>query len=327
MRGGRLACGGSAAGLAAGLVLAPLLVLASQLATAVPAGAQPGAAVTGVGWWTRRPGASAQPAGGFEVAVGLDGPESVAAVRVAVGGGLARVVLVLAEREGFLHEQAVLRVCPAADGWSPANPGPFDRAPAADCSRQVALTRNAIQASWTADVSSLLPPEGTASLAVLPVRGGLALDPGFQVRFAGASLLVEAAPAGQEGASGDAAAGVVREPFDGAAAGERGGGAGGDALLDFGPVPETAAGLSGAAGPEPAAGAAASAAGVVGTEPAGGTNAQVAGGPLPQPRLVSSPGEGRPWWRLVIVLPASAAVGLAVAAARRRLADWWASRA
>lgn len=313
MSGGRLVRGG----LAAGLALAPLL--------AVPAAAQGMAEVAAVGWWTRRPGASAQPAGGFEVAAGLDGPESVAAVRVAVGGGLARVVLVLAEREGFLHEQAVLRVCPAADGWSPANPGPIDRAPAADCSRQAALTRNAVQANWTADVTPLLPPEGTASLAVLPVRGGLALDPGFQVRFAGASLIVEAAPAGREGASGDGDAGAVREPFGGAAVGERGGGAGADAVPDFGPVPETAAGFAGGAGPEPAAGAAASAAGVAETRPAGGTGAEVAGGPLPRLRPAAGPGEGRPWWRLAIVLPASAAAGLGAAAGRRRLAGWRAS--
>src|SRR5581483_7580456 len=40
--------------------------------------------VDGVAWWSRQPGAAAQPAGGFQLAYGVDGAESEAAMRVTV---------------------------------------------------------------------------------------------------------------------------------------------------------------------------------------------------------------------------------------------------
>jgi hypothetical protein len=292
-----------------------------------PAGAAAPAEVAAVGWWSRRPGATAQPPGGFEVAAGLDGPESVAAVRVAVGAPLARVVLVLGEREGLFQERAALRVCPAADGWAPANPGPFDAAPAAACDRHAALSRNAAQANWTADVTALLPADGTASLAVVPVRAdGLALDPGFQVRFASASLLVEVAAGGEAG--GGAGGEVGREPFGGAAA-PVGGAAVGDgagapvglgALGDLGPVPTPGpGGVVPAAPGAPTAPGSPGAPGVAGATEAGAAEGTAGPRPLAGPALVRGTGRSRPWWRLALVLPASALVGLATAAARRRL--------
>lgn len=304
---------------------------AGPVVWAAPARAATPAEVTAVGWWTRRPGAGAQPPGGFEVAAGLDGPESVAALRIAVGAPLARAVLVLGEREGLLQEQAAMRVCPAADGWSPANPGPFDGAPAADCARHVALARNAAQANWTADVTALLGTGGTVSLAILPLRReGVVVDPGFQVRFATASLLVEAAEGGQaaggEGAGDEAGGeGGGRGPFGGAsgdmpdataqgAPGDVGG------LVGLGPPPGPGGVVPAAPGDlgTPAVPGAPGASGA----PAGGAGSALASGPLPSSGLASLPtgGRARPWWRLAIVLPASALVGLATAAARRRFA-------
>jgi hypothetical protein len=296
-----------------------------------PAGGQAGAEVTAVGWWSRRPGASPQPAGGFEVARGLGGPESVAAVRVSLSGPVERAVLVLGERDGLLHEQATVRVCPAADGWSPANPGPFDQAPAADCARQVVLARNVAQANWTADVTALLPSGGSASLAVVPGPGGGAVDPGFQVRFASASLLVEVAPtAGGDGGEGG---GVAREPFGSGQQAAGGGGPGpttfgatgpgSTGLGDIGPLPAPPAGDL-PAGPAPVgADAAATTAGTVRSGP-GVPGADAAAGTF-SPRFArdGGGGPGRPWGRLAAVIPVSAALGLAAAVGRRRLAGRW----
>ena len=137
----------------AAAALAAALWGAAALASAPAARAQ-GAAVVGVGWWTRQPAAGARN-GGFQVANAPDGAYSEAALRVRVDSpSLTKAVLVLNEGGGLRQDSAAIQVCPTSSTWGQADPGSWDQAPQADCRRQaVKLDRNASQSTWSANVN------------------------------------------------------------------------------------------------------------------------------------------------------------------------------
>ena len=163
------------------------LLATATLAMALGLAAAPAdAAVSGVGWWTRNPTASA-PEGGLQVANAPDGVISYGAVRVVEDGeDIESGVLTLQESEGLNAAGAALRACPAAGTWSPGK-GTMADGPKADCQAgSVALTRNEA-GQWTADVTSVLDGSSPA-VAVVPAEGAGV----FQVSFAAPKLDVVA---------------------------------------------------------------------------------------------------------------------------------------
>jgi len=284
------------------LVLGAALALASAATFAgAPRAAAAPATVVESGWWTSQPGAAPVPGGGFQVANGIDGPQSVAALRLRKDAGSGPVTLVLTPSTSSVNQDAAakLRACPVRGDWSPANPGPASAAPSFDCTTSIPIAKDAA-GTWSADVSALLAgaAEGQpVSLMVLPVGtelfAGLQLP--FQITFQGASVPEPAGapppvPATSGGSSGAFVppAVVPSRPVFGTPVASR---------------PTTAA---------PATGA---------TAPATPTNAAAPASP-PAIRLTAGGGgNGKPWGRLVFLVPLSALGGLAVALARHTLRE------
>lgn len=285
-----------------------LLGLVLVLVALVPAPARAvTATVTETGWWTRRVGAAEQPAGGFEVAAGLQGEESVAALRVDVSGGTASAAtLVLAEAGGFGASGAALQVCATSDAWTAANPGAYADAPEASCDGAASLARDDA-GQWTADVTALVAGAlggGTVSLVVAPAppATGLPIEAPFDVQLSSAQLQVT-------DASGVGAGFGSLPPTT---------------AYTFQPPAATPALPSTAfAPPVPPSAfppAALPPATIVGAPAAPATPAVDAAAPTAgtfQP--VASTGPGKPWGRLLWMVPLSAAVGAAATAARRWL--------
>jgi hypothetical protein len=163
--------------------LAVVAVLFGLLAVARPAAAEGEPAVVAVGWWTQDPAASA-PDGGFAVGAGPGGALTVAAVRVDIGAdGVLDARLVAPEAGGLPPELAFIRVCVAADSWSPAAGGSLNEAPAAECaSGETGFERDPGNGVWSADVTSLLAGRsGVVSLTLIPASAGV--DPLPPVAF------------------------------------------------------------------------------------------------------------------------------------------------
>lgn len=284
-----------------------LAIALAALSAPVAVSAAPTAAitVTDVGWWSRRPGASAQPAAYFEVASGLQGEESVAALRVPLAAAVLSATIELAESGGVAQQAAVLKLCTTSAPWAPANPGAFADAPRADCSISVEPKRDA-SGRWSADITNLLAAAGsaaTATVMVLPVPapvGGL-VDPGFNIQFGPAIVRAEyrssvTVPANSSGTrSGNAvSSGSASYPTTAVRASPR---------SPLGSVPAVSA---------PAT-----------STPTATTGPAVAG-QIAAPVFSSANGTGsgrpRPWGRLIWLVPLSAAGGLGAALARRHLA-------
>ena len=263
---------------------------------AVPeAGADPPGAV---GWWTQRPGAAPLGGGQIELASSLRGEESVAAVRIdALPGGATPSRLVLTEAAAPTGDVA-FRACPATSPWEPADGGPFEARPTADCATAVDAVADG-SGSWTIDLAPLLTDAGTADVVLvpnspelLPGLGGL----GFTVAFSGIDVA--------------AASSATQAPL---------------------PAPVTTA-VAAPAVPTPSPSPAASPvrpspvpAGVpttvlgVGNDGSGGSLAApvAPGATVPSIRFdLASDGEQRPWGRLLLLVPLSAATGIAAAAVR-----------
>lgn len=137
-----------------------------------------------VGWWTRRPGAMAYGnANLFEVAAGVQGDESVAALRVLIRGDITKATLTLAESDAPLAQinPGKLRVCTTSVPWLVTDGGAFADAPKADCSRAVELTRTADVnnvGAWTGDVTAMLAgARSETSLMVVPSPDPAAVVP------------------------------------------------------------------------------------------------------------------------------------------------------
>ncbi|MEY2422706.1 MAG: hypothetical protein QOI95_2773 [Acidimicrobiaceae bacterium] len=144
-----------------------------------------------VAWWTRRP--AAQPTGNptnFEVAAGLQGDESVAALRVLIRGDVTKATLVLGEADAPFKDvtPGKLRVCTTNVPWLVVDGGAFADAPAADCSNAVELTRvkdPAGNGSWSGDVTSMLSgarSEVTLMVVPSPDKGAVLPAP-YWIKF------------------------------------------------------------------------------------------------------------------------------------------------
>ena len=286
--------------LAAGGALLALVLLLSGVAAALD-----GDSPQSTGWWSSEPGASAQDGGGFQVGAVGGTAVSVAAVRFSTPSGVTSAKLSLQEASGgFVTPATSVQACITNDQWQPANPGAMADAPKADCSKGVPLERDATTLVWSADVASLLPTGGgTPTLMIMPGTtpgGGSPLDPGFRVTFSEAKLAVVSAP-GTTAAIAPSS-GVDFSSPQGAASYDPG--TSGGAITGIGAVtPTTAA-------------------------PATTSSTINQGEAFAPPPLAkgASPGGGRsgksqPWFRLLFLVPLSAAIGIASVYGRRLLTE------
>ena len=252
---------------------------AAVLFASTPATAQEAASITAVGWWTQRPGASALPDGGFEIAGAPSGPISEAALRVEVRNAqISFALLELTESSEVFGSVAGINACPTTDAWEPANPGAWSDAPAPRCeSVEVSLSRSDA-GLWTGDVSRLLRA-GTVSIVLVGVPTTSDGAPvAFQTVFARARLTASApsTPAAPPPETSEPPS--FFSPDD---------------TTTFAPLP-----------PPPPDIAVAPPAGATTPEPTDLT------GTIAEPSSeVGDDGEDAPWWRLVFIVPLSVATG------------------
>jgi hypothetical protein len=174
----------------AGLTGALALVLSLPI---FPPASAAGAAITQVGWWSQRPGASEQPQGGFELALAPNGPISQAALRITVDAvQLNSALLELTESQAAGAEVASVVACPTTDAWQAANPGAWSDAPEPDCTRREALSRRQ-NGEWVGDIGELLG-FGVVSVVLVPMSHadtqGAPIP--YQLVFSGAKLSASA---------------------------------------------------------------------------------------------------------------------------------------
>lgn len=264
--------------------------------------------VVETGWWSRDLLAQPVPDGGFAIAWAVESEQSAAALRVDLSGDLAGTVyLQLHEIGGAAPDLGAARLCTTTDRWESANPGPYDALPESACApgETADLGRDASSLVWVADITALVAAAETSTLSLVvrpvgkPVAAGLPATAPFQVQFDEASLLVDdrsGGPAGPDGGDGIPVAPGI-DVGDGAFADP------GLSPSDFGPgfesppLPDVAASPPGATTPT-----------TLGPTP----DELVALGPTD-----ATPSEGKPWIRVLLLAPVSAAVGWAMAAARR----------
>lgn len=172
-----------------------------------------------VGWWTKRP--AAQPTenpNNFEVAAGVQGDESIAALRVLIRGDITKAMLVMGEADAPFAdlEPGKLKVCTTSVPWLVTDGGPYTAAPAPDCTRAVELTRTvdgAGNGSWAADVTSMLAgARSEVSLMVLPSPDAAAvLPPTYYIKLL-ARIDAEGTPDVKPSTPTTSAAPVVTSP-------------------------------------------------------------------------------------------------------------------
>lgn len=263
-----------------------------------------------VGWWTDRPAAAEAGAGAFEVSAGPDGEvQSVAAFQVTIP--VSRVDtfdLTFVETAGVgTQVGGSLLICPTTEPWTPADPGALADAPEPDCSRQVFMTPVLEERTWIGDIASLVSDGGTVSLVVLPdyaPPSPASLGPGMVVRIAEIQIEAEGTDA--------AAPTTTTLDFDSPE--------GGNQFVDSPdsgfsarPAPDFASGESFDSGvptviEEP-----------VGTDPP----TEVDGDLAADDQFFSleledaAAGHGRPWIRLLVLVPLSVAIGFGSARLRR----------
>jgi hypothetical protein len=251
------------------------------------ASAQDAASVTAVGWWTQRPGASALPDGGFEIAGAPSGPISEAALRVEVRSAqISFALLELTESSQVFGSVAGINACPTTDSWKPANPGAWGDAPTPRCeSVEVPLSRSDT-GLWTGDVSRLLRV-GTVSIVLVGVPATSDGAPiAFQTVFAGARLTASAPTTPTAPPPETSEPPAYTSPDD-------------TTTVVPTPDPSPATALE----PPPA---------VLTTPEEPGLDATTATATDPD-----DGGESAPWWRLIFLVPISIAVGIVAAFVRR----------
>jgi hypothetical protein len=263
------------------------------------------------GWWSRDLLAQPVTNGGFAIGWAVEQEQSAAAVRIDLSGDLAGTVyLELKEIGGTAPDLGLARVCVTDDTWGAANPGPYDALPESDCAagETADLGRDSSALTWLGDITALVAAaEGdTLSLVVRPVgkplAEGLPATAPFQVQFDYAALVVDPGstgappPAGETppvGPGVDVGGGSFVDP--GLPPSEFGSG------FESPPLPEVASPTPGATTP---------------TTAAPTPDELVALGPVDV-----TPSGGKPWIRVLLLIPISAGIGLAMAAARRRQQD------
>jgi hypothetical protein len=144
-----------------------------------------------VAWWTKRPGA--QPTGNpanFEVAAGVQGDESIAALRILIRGDVTKATLVMGEADAPFKDvtPGKLRVCTTNVPWLVVDGGAFADAPTPDCATAVELTRSKDpngNGSWSGDVTKFLAgPRSEVTLMVVPSPDKAAvLPPTYWIKF------------------------------------------------------------------------------------------------------------------------------------------------
>ncbi|HEV3227685.1 MAG TPA: hypothetical protein VGZ52_12650 [Acidimicrobiales bacterium] len=176
-------------------VAAMLLVIAVEAQ-----GADDVAKVDKVGWWSKRP--AAQPTTGptsFEVANGVDGAESIAAVRVLIFGSVTKGTLIISEAANQTTSISVpkLQVCQTDTPWIlTKNPGAYADAPKPECDKgAIALVRDD-KGNWSADITNWLTgARSEVSVMVVPAADTtLPVPPTFFVQFATSRLEASGTP-------------------------------------------------------------------------------------------------------------------------------------
>ena len=176
-------------------------------------------AVDKVAWWTRRPGAMpTNNPNNFEVAAGVQGDESIAALRVLIRGDITKATLVMGEADAPLKDVSPgkLRVCTTTVPWIVVDGGAYDAAPKADCSAAVELTRTKDpngNGSWAGDVTKLVAgARSEVTLMVVPSADPAAVVPStYFIKFL-ARIDAEGTPDVKPSTPATSAAPVVNPP-------------------------------------------------------------------------------------------------------------------
>lgn len=263
------------------------------------------------GWWSNRPGAQPMADEGFAIGWSLEQENSAAAVRIDLSGVLdGTVYLQLHEAGGTAPEQALARVCVTTASWKPANPGAYADLPASSCEpgQTIGLGRDAEALIWTADITSLVAAASGDTLALVvhpmgkPVTDGVATTFPFEVQFDTAAVVVDTA-----GGPPPDPEGVIAPPSFGT---------GGDSFVDPGlPAPDYGSGFEAPGLPSVGEPTTTVPSSVPTTLDAGSDDAD-AFGPVTPDSV-----DGRPWGRLLLLLPISTGIGFAMAAGRRWVLD------
>lgn len=157
------------------------------------------ASVVETGWWSSSLLAQPVADDGFAVTWSLDGEQAAAAVRIDASGGLeGTVYLSLHEAGGYATDQGLLEACLATEEWTAANPGAYADLPASDCDAPLQVGRDSEALTWLTDISALVndPGAGVISLVLHPVgkppADGVPATVPFEVQFDDAALLIDA---------------------------------------------------------------------------------------------------------------------------------------
>lgn len=284
-------------------LLVAALALGFAAALPAPASADTGPPVA-LGWWTRRAGATARGDGGFELAAGVQGEESVAALRLAVPADATSVRLVVTEAAGAVPSDTAFRACPAVSSWDPADAGAWDARPTADCDAGSVDAAAESSGRWALDLTAFAASATGPTIDVVLLPTPPEAVPGFGTSF-GFTAAFTAAEVATDRPTTAVAAGASPRPASAAATT-----ATPPASLPA-RTPIVAVPAVGPALPPPSAR----------TTPTSTSAALVGGGgpgeaiAAPMFDLARSD-DDRPWGRLLVLVPLSAATGLGAAAAR-----------
>ena len=154
---------------------ASLLAAVVVTALAVPAPALAEAPIAHGWWWRAQPGVLVPvpappqaPPGGLYVEGAPDGPSAVSALRFRVPEGSTGVALTLKVAQEQGGDTAIILACPAASEWVPAQAGPWEARPEAQCEGQGVLGQRAADgATWTFSLA-LSPFTGVKDFVLLP---------------------------------------------------------------------------------------------------------------------------------------------------------------
>lgn len=260
-----------------------------------------------VGWWSDRPAATPAGDGAFEVASGIDAePQSVAAFQVTIPATqVDRFDLTFVETAGFGSEFGALAICRTDESWAPADPGPLEDAPAADCSPKVYLTPVVEERTWIGDIAALVADGGTVSLVVLPEYAPpTPVGTGMVVRVAEIRIEAEgsSAPTAEttttlDFTTPDGSNQFENSPDSGFTAGPDPIGSGSPGSIDLAPVE-----------PDPTSAETKDTTVVSDTSDDGFFALE------PEDAVAT---DGRPWARLLLLVPLSVGIGFGAAALRR----------
>lgn len=291
------------------------------------------ATISKVGWWSQDPTAQKQPDGGFQVTLTAAGPQSVAAVEITLGEAqsVTSATLTLTETNNVAGPNGpALQACVASSStWKADNPGQWSDQPPNDCSRSVALQRDATASPvvYKGNISSLVNAGGPSDIMILPVAAPVAglADPGFQVTVSKAEVAAE----------GTTSAGSTTDnssSFSFDSSGSSGSSSGSSATSSSGSSGSSGSGFSSPSGsssfafpssPQSATAAPVTPAAPAVAPPSAPSTPAPASPPPPLSGAATSAAAGRgphhtrPWGRMIVFLPLAILVGLGAAVVKR----------